>query len=64
MTAVDLGYITTPRQGDPVPPGPWWAADNCRYGKPWPGTSRWWDRRYRQVQRNGPDHNQVGVAAT
>ncbi|MFC8449533.1 hypothetical protein [Kitasatospora sp. NPDC057223] len=62
MTAGDLGCITTPRQGNPVPPGAWWAADNGRFGKGWPGSERWWTWLTGQVHRYDPDHCLFAVA--
>ena len=37
MTADELGRIITLRQGNPVPPGAYRAADNGRCGNGWPG---------------------------
>lgn len=41
MRAGRLGWMNTPRQGNRLPHGVTWAADNGRYGKGWPGTDRW-----------------------
>lgn len=36
-----LGCITTPKQGNRIPDGSWWCADNGKFGKGWPGESAW-----------------------
>lgn len=41
MTAGLLGCMTTPAQGNVIPEGAWWAADNGRFGKGWPGAEKW-----------------------
>ncbi|MCX5206756.1 hypothetical protein OG897_35795 [Streptomyces sp. NBC_00237] len=33
--------MNTPRQGNRLPPGVVWAADNGRFGKGWPGYDKW-----------------------
>lgn len=33
--------IATPKQGNRLPAGVTWSADNGRYGKGWPGVDRW-----------------------
>src|SRR5262245_62932689 len=55
MTAGDLGCMTTPAQGNVVPEGAWWAADNGRFGKGWPGPEKWWTWLETTVTRYGPD---------
>lgn len=35
--------IATPKQGNPVPPGAVWAADNGCFGKGYPGDEQWFD---------------------
>lgn len=42
MTAGDIGCMTTPAQGNLVPPGAFYACDNGKFGKGWPGTDAWW----------------------
>jgi hypothetical protein len=42
MTAGQLGYIDTPRQGNVRHAGVLWCADNGCYGKGWPGYERWY----------------------
>lgn len=41
MSAGRLACMTTPEQGNLVPPGAWWAADNGKFGKGWPGHQEW-----------------------
>jgi hypothetical protein len=53
MTAGDLGCITTPAQGNRVPEHAWWAADNGKFGKGWPGPAAWWRWVNRQVRNYG-----------
>jgi hypothetical protein len=43
MRAGLLGCITTPKQGNRVPEGSWWCADNGAYGKGYPGDEAWID---------------------
>lgn len=42
MRAGRLACMTTPAQGNRVPPGAYWAADNGKFGKGWPGTGPWY----------------------
>lgn len=41
MSAGNLACMTTPAQGNRVPPGARWAADNGKFGKGWPGGDAW-----------------------
>jgi hypothetical protein len=41
MTAGHLGTILTPAQGNRLPPGATWAADNGCFGKGYPGDQAW-----------------------
>lgn len=41
MTAGRLACMTTPAQGNRVPDGAWWAADNGVYGTGYPGDEAW-----------------------
>lgn len=41
MRAGLLGCMTTPAQGNAVPDGAWWAADNGVFGKGYPGDEEW-----------------------
>lgn len=42
MTAGELDCIVTPKQGNRIPDGAWFCADNGVYGKGWPGEDAWW----------------------
>ena len=46
-----LGCIITPAQGNRLPEGVPWAADNGRYGRGWPGHDTWWE----WLKSVGPD---------
>jgi hypothetical protein len=41
MVSGSLGCITTPVQGNKVPAGAWWCADNGCFGKGYPGDEAW-----------------------
>ncbi|MEW1657900.1 hypothetical protein [Streptomyces sp. NPDC093707] len=41
MAAGLIGWMNTPAQGNRLPYGQAWAADNGRFGKGWPGAERW-----------------------
>lgn len=43
MEAGLLGCMTTPAQGNRLPENCWWAADNGKFGKGWPGAEAWYD---------------------
>lgn len=45
-----LDCMTTPGQGNKIPEGAWWCADNGCFGKNYPGDDEWW----RWVQTKGP----------
>jgi hypothetical protein len=36
-----LGYINTPAQGNRMPEGVWWCADNSCFGTTYPGDEKW-----------------------
>lgn len=55
MSAGEIGCMVTPAQGNVVPPGAWWAADNGKFGKGWPGAGEWWRWLCGQVARYGRD---------
>lgn len=55
MSAGEIGCMTTPAQGNIVPPGAWWAADNGKFGQGWPGMDAWWLWLCKQVGRWGPE---------
>lgn len=42
MRRSDLGAILTPAQGNVIPPGVRWCADNGAFGKGFPGEAKWW----------------------
>lgn len=43
MRAGRIACMTTPRQGNRVPAGARWAADNGVYGNGYPGDAAWWE---------------------
>lgn len=43
MSAGLLACMTSPAQGNQIPPGSLWAADNGKFGKGWPGARRWYE---------------------
>lgn len=55
MSAGLIGCITTPKQGNKVPDGAWWCADNGKYGKGWPGQEKWWAWLKGMVATYGPE---------
>ena len=60
MSAGLIGCMTTPAQGNIIPPGALYACDNGKFGcdgkgRNWPGTQRWWDWLEHTVERYGPD---------
>jgi hypothetical protein len=48
-----LGMIATPMQGQPIPPGAMWCADNGCYGSGYPGDDQWitWLASYSPAER-------------
>jgi hypothetical protein len=48
-----LDCMTTPAQGNRIPTGARWAADNGKFGKGWPGPERWWTWLQGQVDEYG-----------
>jgi len=42
MSAGLIGCMTTPAQGNRIPDGARWAADNGKFGKGWPGPEAWY----------------------
>lgn len=53
MSARKIAAMTTPKQGNVLPVGCQWAADNGRFGKGWPGEDEWWAWLGREVARYG-----------
>jgi hypothetical protein len=43
MSAGELGCIVTPRQGNKIPDGAFFCADNGVFGKGYPGEDAWWE---------------------
>jgi hypothetical protein len=62
MTAGILACITTPKQGNIIPNGAMWAADNGKFGKGWPGADKWFAWLTRTVRRYGSDRCLFAVA--
>lgn len=42
MSIGEFGCMTTPAQGNVLPEGCWWGADNGKFGKGWPGPEAWY----------------------
>lgn len=51
MSAGRIGCMTTPAQGNRIPDGCEWAADNGKFGKGWPGAEAWFAWLQRQVEQ-------------
>lgn len=62
MSAGRLGCMTTPAQGNRVPDGALYAADNGKFGKGWPGPDAWHAWLQRTVARYGADRCLWAVA--
>ncbi|MBK6018686.1 hypothetical protein JHN45_47440 [Streptomyces sp. MBT53] len=62
MQAGLLGCMTTPAQGNVIPPGALYACDNGKFGRGWPGTERWFSWLRATVDRYGPDRCLWAVA--
>lgn len=62
MQAGLLGCMTTPAQGNVIPPGALYACDNGKFGRGWPGTERWFAWLRATVDRYGPDRCLWAVA--
>ncbi len=52
MSAGELACLTTPKQGNAIPPGAQYACDNGRFGKGWVGYERWWAWVVQTVEEN------------
>ncbi|MFD3381323.1 MULTISPECIES: hypothetical protein [unclassified Streptomyces] len=57
-----LACMTTPAQGNVIPPGVRYACDNGKFGKGWPGTELWFSWLKATVDRYGPDRCLWAVA--
>ncbi len=63
MAAGRIGCMTTPAQGNRIPDGAMWAADNGKFGKGWPGADAWYAWLQRQVaEYDGPERCLWAVA--
>lgn len=57
-----LACITTPKQGNAVPQGAWYACDNGKFGKGWPGALAWFEWLMWTVDTYGPTRCLFAVA--
>lgn len=62
MSAGEFGCMTTPAQGNVLPDGCWWGADNGKFGKGWPGPEAWFLWLKDTVERYGAEHCLFAVA--
>jgi hypothetical protein len=62
MTAGRLGCMTTPAQGNRIPDGAEWGADNGKFGKGWPGPEAWYLWLADRVREYGPERCRFAVA--
>jgi hypothetical protein len=62
MSAGLLGCMTTPKQGNRIPDGAWYACDNGKFGKGWPGPEKWFDWLTKTIERYGADRCMWAVA--
>jgi hypothetical protein len=62
MSAGLIGCMTTPAQGNVLPDDAWYACDNGKFGKGWPGHDKWIAWLERTVTRYGPDRCLWAVA--
>ena len=62
MSAGLIGCMTTPAQGNVIPDGAMYACDNGKFGKGWPGDTRWYEWLARTVDRYGPERCLWAVA--
>lgn len=62
MSAGLLGCMTTPAQGNRIPDGARYAADNGKFGKGWPGLEKWRAWLAATVARYGADRCLWAVA--
>lgn len=62
MAARELAAIVTPKQGNVLPSGTVYCADNGRYGKGWPGYMKWYSWLQRTTTRYGQDNCLFAVA--
>ncbi|MFC8660603.1 hypothetical protein [Streptomyces sp. NPDC057199] len=57
-----IGCMTTPAQGNRIPDGAFYACDNGKFGKGWPGADIWSEWLQRTVNRYGADRCLWAVA--
>lgn len=62
MSAGVLDCMTTPAQSVRIPEGAVYACDNGRFGRGWPGATRWWSWLVTTVDRYGLDRCAFAVA--
>jgi hypothetical protein len=62
MSAGLIGCMTTPNQGNRIPAGSWWAADNGRFGSHYVGDDAWYSWLRRRVRDYGPERCLFAVA--
>ncbi len=62
MSAGRLACMTTPSQGNRVPDGAMWAADNGKFGKGWPGAFAWFAWLCKRVETYGPERCMFATA--
>jgi hypothetical protein len=62
MSRGELGCMTTPAQGNRVPPGCRIGADNGKFGKSWKGAAHWWAWLAKTVERYGAERFLFAVA--
>lgn len=62
MSAGLIACMTTPAQGNRIPDGALYACDNGKFGKGWPGETRWFEWLCTTVDRYGPDRCLWAVA--
>lgn len=55
MSAGRIACMTTPAQGNLIPEGAVYAADNGKFGKGWPGADAWWAWLQDTIDRYGAD---------
>jgi hypothetical protein len=55
MSEGRLGCITTPKQGNRIPEGAPWCADNGKFGKGWPGAVGWFSWLTKKVDDYGTE---------
>lgn len=62
MSVGEFGCMTTPAQGNVLPEGCWWGADNGKFGKGWPGPEAWFLWLKDTVERYGTERCLFAVA--